>query len=99
MVKVGQGMFSMSPALKEIQRLVLLGKRDAPMLTHGGNPLMRWMVDNLAVATDPSGNVKPDKSSSGDKIDGFSALANAMSEALGTAQQRSAYDEGGLIIA
>lgn len=99
MVKVGQGVFSMSPALKEIQRLVLLGTKTAPMLRHGGNPVMRWMVDNLSVATDASGNVKPDKANSADKIDGVSALANAVSEALGTAQTRSAYDETDLIIA
>jgi phage terminase large subunit-like protein len=99
MVKVGQGMFSLSPALKEIQRLVLLGSKADPMLRHGGNPLMRWMVDNLSVATDASGNVKPDKANSGDKIDGVSALANAVSEALAESQVRSAYDESDLIIA
>jgi phage terminase large subunit-like protein len=99
LVKVGQGMFAMNPALKELQRLVLTGTKAAPMLEHGGNPLMRWMVDNLAVATDASGNVKPDKANSGDKIDGVSALANAISEALGTANQRSAYDDNDLIIA
>jgi phage terminase large subunit-like protein len=99
LVKVGQGMFAMNPALKELQRLVLTGTRSEPMLEHGGNPLMRWMVDNLAVATDASGNVKPDKANSGDKIDGVSALANAISEALGTAHQRSAYDSSDLIIA
>jgi phage terminase large subunit-like protein len=99
MVKVGQGVFSMSPAMKEIQRLTLLGKRGAPLLNHGGNPVMRWMVDNLSVATDPAGNVKPDKANSGDKIDGVSALANAVSEALGTEQARSAYEDTDLIIA
>lgn len=99
MVKVGQGMLSMNPPLKEMQRLVLAGTRGAPLLEHGGNPLMRWMVDNLAVATDAAGNVKPDKANSGDKIDGVSALANAISEALGTAQTRSAYEDNDLIIA
>lgn len=99
MVKVGQGVFSMSPAMKEIQRLTLLGKKGAPVLNNGGNPVMRWMVDNLAVATDPSGNVKPDKANSGDKIDGVSALANAVSEALAAEQHRSAYEESDLIIA
>lgn len=42
---------------------------------------MRWMTDNLAVAMDPAGNVKPDKANASDKIDGWSALANAMFEA------------------
>lgn len=82
LVKVGQGYATMNSALREIQRLTLLGKRGKPRLRHGGNPVMTWMVDNLAVATDPAGNVKPDKGNSGDKIDGISALCNAISETL-----------------
>ena len=81
-VKIGQGFATMNPALREIQRLMLLGKRGEPKLRHGGNPVMTWMVDNLAVKTDPAGNVKPDKENAADKIDGVSALCNAMSEAL-----------------
>ena len=72
----------MSPAMKEIQRLIMMGRRGAPRLRHGGNPVMRWMTDNLAVTFDPAGNVKPDKAKAADKIDGWSALANAMSEAM-----------------
>lgn len=81
-VKIGQGYATMNPALREIQRLMLLGRRGEPKLRHGGNPVMTWMVDNLAVKTDPAGNVKPDKENAADKIDGVSALCNAMSEAL-----------------
>jgi phage terminase large subunit-like protein len=99
-VKVGQGMITMSPALKEIQRLVLLGKRGDPKLQHGGNPVMRWMIDNLSVAMDAAGNVKPDKATSAEKIDGVSALCDAISEALNTDLQTSAYgDDHDLIIA
>ena len=47
------------------------------------------MVDNLAVATDPAGNVKPDKANSGDKIDGVSALANAMSEVINSDRENT----------
>ncbi|MBO0596581.1 terminase large subunit [Nesterenkonia sp. E16_7] len=89
LVKVGQGYITMSPAMKELQRLVLKGTRKAPTLRHAGNPVARWMVDNLAVATDTAGNVKPDKAHSGDKIDGISALANAMSEALNTDRENT----------
>lgn len=100
LVKTGQGFLTMSPAMKEIQRLVLLGKRGDPKLTHGGNPVMHWMVDNLAVASDAAGNVKPDKASSAEKIDGVSALCNAISEALSLETGPSAYhDEHELIIA
>ncbi|CAM5710037.1 terminase [Streptomyces coeruleorubidus] len=88
MVKVRQGFATMSPVLKEIQRLVLQGTPEAPALRHGGHPVVRWCVDNLAVAMDPAGNVKPDKANSGDKIDGVSALATAMSEIVARPPRR-----------
>lgn len=51
-------------------------------IEHGGNPLLRWMASNLAVKTDPSGNLRPDKSKSSDKIDGMTALLMALGVAL-----------------
>ncbi|MCX4661491.1 terminase large subunit [Streptomyces uncialis] len=99
MVGVGQGYKTMSPALKGVKRLLLLGEKAAatggrPMLRHQGNPLMTWMVDNLAVAMDTAGNVKPDRASSADKIDGVSALCDAMSEVLARPPvRRSAYED------
>ncbi len=80
-VPIGQGYASLSAPMKEMLRL-LLGKR----YRHGGNPVMRWMVDNLDVRLDPAGNVKPDKSTSGDKIDGISAAANALKEVMDNAE-------------
>lgn len=77
MVPVGQGFASMNPALKEMLRLVLVGR-----FVHGGNPVARWMLDNLAVAMDPAGNVKPDKASAADKIDGIAAAAMALKECI-----------------
>lgn len=88
LVKVRQGFMTMSPVLKEIQRLTLQGTPAAPALRHGGNPVARWCVDNLAVAMDPAGNVKPDKASSAEKIDGVSALATAMSEVIARPPRR-----------
>lgn len=100
LVETRQGYKTMSPAMKEAQRLVLKGKRGAETLHHGGNPVMRWMVDNLVVAMDPAGNVKPDKKNSADKIDGWSALMNAISEATADAAlASSAYHESTLTIA
>lgn len=94
MVKVRQGFQTMSPPLKDLQRLTLAGTPEAPMIRHGGNPVMRWNVDNLAVATDPAGNVKPDKNTSAEKIDGVSALVTALSEAMTrTPPKRSAYED------
>ncbi|MGQ4486884.1 terminase large subunit [Streptomyces sp. SAS_281] len=94
MVGVGQGFKTMSPALKAVKRLLLLGAKGKPMLRHDGNPVMTWMVDNLAVQMDAAGNVKPDKANSADKIDGISALCDAMSEVLARpAKRTSAYED------
>lgn len=88
MVKVRQGFQTMSPVMKEIQRLTLRGTPETPVLRHGGHPIVRWCVDNLAVAQDPAGNVKPDKKSSAEKIDGVSALATAMAEIIARPPRR-----------
>ena len=85
MVKVRQGFLSLSQPLKQTQRLLLKGTSEEPYLRHGDNPVMRWMTDNLAVEVDAAGNVKPSKKEgmhNGHKIDGWSALVNAMSEAI-----------------
>ncbi len=94
MVSVGQGYRSMSPPLKQIKHLLLSGTKAAPQYRHGNNPLMLWQVDNLAVAQDAAGNVKPDKERSGDKIDGFSAATTAMAMAMtAEPERRSAYED------
>lgn len=93
LVKVRQGFFSMNPPMQEIKRRMLLKQ-----LKHDGNPVQRWCVDNLAVAVDPAGNVKPDKAKSADKIDGVSALANAMSEAINSDHEVDGYADGLTII-
>lgn len=97
MATVRQGFFSMSAPLKEMSRLTMKGKRGAELMHHGGNPVMEWNIDNLAVAIDPAGNVKPDKAESGDKIDGVSALTNAFAEYMNPDQQNKKAS-GNLII-
>jgi phage terminase large subunit-like protein len=97
MVKVRQGFVTMSPPLKELQRLLLKGTPESPQFRHGGNPAVTWMVDNLAVAMDPAGNVKPDKARSAEKIDAVSAVVTAMSEAMAReVPVKSAYEDGDL---
>ncbi|KMS71755.1 terminase [Streptomyces leeuwenhoekii] len=97
LVKVRQGFVTMSPPLKELQRLLLKGTPRAPLFRHGGNDAVTWMVDNLAVAMDPAGNVKPDKARSAEKIDAVSAAVTALSEAMTREQPvKSAYEDGGL---
>ncbi|WP_051637267.1 terminase large subunit [Rhodococcus sp. UNC363MFTsu5.1] len=99
MVQMGQGFASLSAPTKELQRLVLLGTEEKPMLRHGGHPVLRWMVDNLAVAMDAAENVKPDKANAADKIDGVAALINALGRATGgEGQTESAYDDHDLMV-
>lgn len=75
MVKCPQSYANLSPALKRVKRLVYSGD-----LGHD-NPIATWNMDNLAVKTDPSGNVRPDKANSGEKIDLIAAMTIAMHEA------------------
>jgi phage terminase large subunit-like protein len=74
---VQQGMLTLSPAVKEVERLVLERK-----LRHGGHPLLRWCVSNTLMETDAAGNMKPSKQKSRERIDGVSAMATAMARAL-----------------
>ena len=76
MIPIRQGFQSMSPPTKELLRLVMAKK-----LTHGGNPVLRWMADNLAVKQSPEGNMRPDKDKSMAKIDGIVALIMAIDRA------------------
>lgn len=89
MITMGQGFASMSAPTKDLQRLILTGTPENPVIRHGGNPLLRWMVDNFAVAIDPAGNVKPDKVNAGDKIDGVVALIMALSRAIANQPQET----------
>lgn len=82
MIEVRQGYASMSPPLKEIKRLLVEGTCEEPKLRHGGNPVSRWMCDNLCIAMSPQGDVKPDKGNATDKIDGMAALNTAMARAM-----------------
>lgn len=94
-VPFGQGFRDMSPPTKELMRLVLDGK-----IAHGGNPVLRWMMDNIHIRTDPAGNIKPDKERSTEKIDGAVATVMALDRALrgGSQTGASVYDHRGLLI-
>lgn len=94
---VRQGFKTLSPVMKELQRLLLTGDEDHPLFEHGGNPVLRWNVDNLAVNTDVNGNVQPNKADSRDKIDGVAAILDALSEAMTRKKQPSAYATHGLM--
>jgi phage terminase large subunit-like protein len=91
-VGFGQGFKSMSPPTTELLRLVKDKK-----IVHGGNPVLRWMSDNLIVDQDAAGNVKPNKSKSREKIDGVVAGIMALDRATRRESSDSIYDERGIL--
>ena len=93
-VPFGQGFKDMSPPTKELMRLTL-----AEQLAHGGHPVLRWMMDNIFIRTDPAGNIKPDKEKSTEKIDGAVATIMALdrTERCGGKSGQSVYDQRGII--
>jgi phage terminase large subunit-like protein len=85
----------MSPPTKELMKLTLEEK-----IAHGGHPVLRWMMENIFIRTDPAGNIKPDKEKSTERIDGAVALIMALDRAIccGSDMGASVYDERGLLI-
>ena len=93
MVEFGQGFQSMSSPTKELEKLVV-GRQ----LAHGHNKVLDWMAANVSVKQDPAGNLKPDRETSGEKIDGIVALIMALSGAIANAGEgRSVYHGRGVI--
>lgn len=61
-------------------------------IVHGGNPLLRWAVGNVVLYTDASGNRRPLKERSIDKIDPAVAAIICVGRAAQGASGRSSYD-------
>jgi phage terminase large subunit-like protein len=72
-VEFGQGMQSMSPALRDLEQCILDGK-----LAHGDNPILNMCANNSVVVLDDAGNRKLSKRKSTGRIDGLVALAMAL---------------------
>lgn len=78
-VLFGQGFASMSAPTKEL--LAMIG---AGQITHGGNPVLKWMASNAATLEDPAGNLKFAKDKSTERIDGIVSLVMALAEWMTT---------------
>ena len=77
MIKIRQGYFSLSRPSKEFYRLILDRK-----LRHGGQPVLRWMVENVHIETDAVANIMPSKKKSREKIDGVVAAVMSLDLAI-----------------
>lgn len=92
MVPFGQGFKDMSPPSKELYKLLMEGN-----INHGGNPVLKWMAQNVVMRQDPAGNIKPDKERSVEKIDGIVALIMGLDRCIRSAPATSVYDERGIL--
>ena len=74
----GQGYAMMSAPSKEFEKRLIGGK-----LLHGGNPVLRWMANNVAAEIDAAGNIKPSKKKSTERIDGIVACVMGIGLLIG----------------
>ncbi len=77
MVEVRQNIMTLSPAMKEIERLL-----KSKQMTHEKNPVGRWCFGNVNIAVDGNENIKPMKNRSIDRIDLVAAWINATHVAM-----------------
>ena len=86
LVEVPQNTGGMGPGAKQLERLVY-----AKRLRHGGNPVLRYCANNVALLFDSNDNFRPDKKRSkpNGRIDGIVAACMAASRAVaGTLEER-----------
>ena len=93
LVPFGQGFKDMSPPSKDMFKLLMEGR-----IVHGGNPVLKWMAQNVVMKQDEAGNIKPDKAKSTEKIDGIVAAIMALDRATRYEGGGSIYDTRGLIV-
>lgn len=91
-IRIPQTIEGMSPAMKEIERMMRSGQ-----IAHAENPCGRWAFGNVVVAMDGNENLKPHKARSIDRIDPIVALINAMAAAIRLESKQSVYDRRGLL--
>jgi len=65
----GQGYVSMSPAVQLLEAAILDRR-----IHHGGHPILRWQMSNVAIEVDSAGNRKPSKKRAIGHIDGIVSL-------------------------
>jgi phage terminase large subunit-like protein len=91
-VFVPQTWQGLAPAWREMEKLMLEHR-----LRHGGHPILRWMAGNVEVETDASGNQRPSKARSRERIDGMVALDMALGRAMAHLDELpSVYAERGM---
>ncbi len=89
---MGMGFRDFAAPMKEFHRRLIQNK-----ILHGNNPVLNFMIDNLAVIEDANGNLKPDKASSQGKIDGIVSLVMALDRCMRHENKKSIYETRGVV--
>jgi len=89
MLPFGQGFQSMSPAIDQLEELLL-----NEQMAHGGNPVLTMCMDNARIEQDSAGNRKLNKAKATGRIDGAVALCMAVGVSKSAVkQEQSIYNE------
>lgn len=96
-VEFGQGFQSMSPALRDLEAVLLSrkmrhGEHDTGDGLKMGHPVLNMCARNAVVTTDPAGGRKLNKAKAAGRIDGMVALAMAMGAAPEISAEAPAYE-------
>jgi phage terminase large subunit-like protein len=59
-------------------------------IEHGNNPILNWNVQNASIVRQTTGLIRPNKSSTTERIDGLAALLNALVGYIEDEEQRGA---------
>lgn len=92
LVEVRQGPPSLSEPMKRLESMAMSGS-----VHHGGNPVYRWCISNVAVRMDENENIAPSKKRSFGRIDCVSAAVTGMARALSSTRHESIYETRGVL--
>jgi phage terminase large subunit-like protein len=87
MVQIRQGAKSMNEPAQDLLVNIVNGK-----VRHGGNPILRWNMDNMVMRADANENLAPDKSRAIERIDGGVALIMAWGRLMFNKEETSVYE-------
>ena len=92
-VEFGQGYKDMSPALNQLESMLLNEK-----FSHGNHPVLTMCAANAVVQQDPAGNRKLAKDRSSGRIDGMVALAMAVGAMSAEIEDETKVIEQGFVV-
>ena len=91
---VGQGWKTVVPTSQEIEKLIM-----AKLLITNNNPMFRWNMANCRCKIiDDAGNLMPSKKRSVGRIDGISALIDALFLEMQSRNKVERYEAGGIFL-